>query len=301
LLYFSLPSSTFYTTPSTCFINSLFTPNWLENYRQLLNSFLTRRRITEFTTPEILNTWTKIMLAFWLFGTECSELLRKKKRNRFTVWARCRAHFVSLSFIFLFTGLVHALSTWDILWAQVHHVAAVLEDVRKCSGFFNKISILFAPPGWRLPEEGSAWIAPEIPPINPKQKKYSPPIPTKLVIYITTQFLATFIIAVVFIYTKLQFNLLETILMCVYIAYCLEVYGLVMNQSRHNTLTLEAVRIALDFCVLHYFFPSMAILNHVVGLSAAFKALSIAWLFVIREEFKFLPASKAPPVGTAST
>ena len=45
-------------------------------------------------------------------------------------------------------GLVHPLSTWDPLWAQIHHLVYIFKTIWSHKGLKGKISFLFKGPGW---------------------------------------------------------------------------------------------------------------------------------------------------------
>ena len=45
-------------------------------------------------------------------------------------------------------GLVHPLSTWDPLWAQIHHLVYMFKTIWSHKGLNGKISFLFKGPGW---------------------------------------------------------------------------------------------------------------------------------------------------------
>jgi len=224
------------------------------------------------------------------------EYLDKNFGGILIVWDRLFGTFAEEKITPVY-GLVHPLNTWDIIWTQVHHLAYIFEETKKYSNIMSKLSIIVAPPGWTLTSDEKNWIAPEIPEIKPKQGKYNPTISSKVLTYLVPQFLCTIVVTIAFVYGKPSFNFVETLVLCIYLTYCLQSYGLIMNNHSHS-FRVEEVRIVLDFLVAQYFFRSMPMISPFVGLFSIFEAISFGWLFAIRTEFP--SHKKADPVGNAS-
>lgn len=187
-------------------------------------------------------------------------------------------------------GLVHQLGTWDILWAQLHHLFVIIDDVSRARGISNKIKIALAGPGWTLAKDGRTWVAHELPAIDWKQPKYDPYVPASVTWYVFAQFLVTIFFSTIFLKTAkyMSFNL--SLFVTFYIVFCLEVYGLTFNRSQYSR-HLEVARIFITFglslhlmqCYLsevHQYYAVLAS-GMFIGISLKmFEAIQSDWQFV---------------------
>jgi hypothetical protein len=220
-------------------------------------------------------------------------------------------------------GLVHQLATWDVLWAQLHHLFVIIDEVTRARGIPNKIRIALAGPGWTLAKDGRTWVAHELPAIDWKQPKYDPYVPTKVTWYVFAQFLVTIIFSMVslqfmngvvayavrgslmcfnmcylfyLIFKKIFFKTAKymsfnlSIFVTLYIVFCLEVYGLTFNRSQYSR-HLEVARIFITFglslhlmqCYLSEIYQYYAVLA-----SGMFIGLSLKMFEAIQSDWQFV-------------
>eukprot|EP00026_Physarum_polycephalum_P008272 Phypoly_transcript_08354.p1 GENE.Phypoly_transcript_08354~~Phypoly_transcript_08354.p1 ORF type:complete len:428 (+),score=37.73 Phypoly_transcript_08354:126-1409(+) len=184
-------------------------------------------------------------------------------------------------------GLVHPIRTWDVIYAQVHHLIYLYQEASKYSRLQNKIAVIFAPPGWTISEKTNSWIAPEIPPIDYTQPKYKTNIPRKITLYLLVRFVVT-----LHVFSVQQGNALSFVdssLLCFYLIFCLQTYGLILNKSAYSYAT-EVARTATDLGLAAYFERTGQSTHFLFGLSNTwgllFYVISVIWLVQIRKEFR---------------
>eukprot|EP00026_Physarum_polycephalum_P011378 Phypoly_transcript_11597.p1 GENE.Phypoly_transcript_11597~~Phypoly_transcript_11597.p1 ORF type:complete len:396 (+),score=39.39 Phypoly_transcript_11597:86-1189(+) len=186
-------------------------------------------------------------------------------------------------------GLVHPLNTWGNIWAQIHHFVYVLQCIWNTPGIANKVLVTFYPPGWSVDKTGE-WIAPEIPALDPKHKKFDPQIPQRLSVYMLLQFAGTAIIYIIYSLIISQVTWFDALLGAVYLFLCLEVYGFVLEGHRFG-LRLEIIRLSITFLLaLRFSFYSVG--NTALWTWIAFSFVSSFWCFALRKDFGACVAPK---------
>jgi len=184
-------------------------------------------------------------------------------------------------------GLVHPIRTWDVIYAQTHHLVYVFQEASKYSKLQNKIAVIFAPPGWTISEKTNSWIAPEIPAIDHTQPKYKTHIPSKITAYLLVRFLVTLHVFNVQQGNSLPFSVSS--LLCFYIIFCLETYGLILNKSAY-AYAMEVARTACDLVLAIYLVRSAQSTIFLFGamntFGLLFYVLSVVWLVMLRDQFR---------------
>jgi len=186
-------------------------------------------------------------------------------------------------------GLVHPIATWDVIWVQVHHIFAVASEVSRARGIGNKIRMALAGPGWTLAKDGVTWVAHPIPAIDWKQPKYDPYVPGKVTLYVFVQFAVTLIMSVIFLKTARFLGFKLSMVITMYIVFCLEVYAKTFNRSS-SSKPLEVIRIFLTFGLSLYLtqaFLSVDVQYYAVLASGMFIGLSLKMFEAIQYDWQF--------------
>lgn len=214
------------------------------------------------------------------------EYLDKNFGGALIIWDRIFGTFAEEQTTPIY-GLVHPLRTWDVFWAQVHHLVYIYEEASKYSLWRNKIAVTFAPPGWTISEKTNSWIAPDTVPVDPTEPRYKTELPSKLTVYLVVRFVLTIVVFNVVVANKFQFW--ESLLLCVYITFCLETYGLILNKSVY-AYTAEFTRIGFELLVTAYFLRHTTLAQSTlfqIGISTGSLVylLSVSWLISLRDQF----------------
>jgi len=167
-------------------------------------------------------------------------------------------------------GLIHQLNTWDVIWAQIHHVVYIVHEVNNTSGIGNKLKAIF---------KVSELETNPPPPVDYKQPKYDPYVSTHLTVYLGLQFLITAVAFCVFLKVHKSWGFFHIITVTFYFIFCLEVYSFCFNRSKYAKY-LEVFKILLTLLVGSYYTTYTSFL-------AIYCVVSLSFIFALDKEWKF--------------
>jgi len=180
-------------------------------------------------------------------------------------------------------GLVHPLNTWGIVWAQVHHFVYTIQLMWNTPGIVNKFLVAAYPPGWTVAKTGE-WIAPFIPSLDPKHKKFDPQIPLPVTIYMLSQFTCTSTAYIVYSLIISHVTLVDAVVGALYLFLCLEVYGYVLEGHRFAR-RLELLRLSLSLSLSLRFTFYLSFSSLFLWTWITFSFISFIWFFYLRNAF----------------
>jgi sterol desaturase/sphingolipid hydroxylase (fatty acid hydroxylase superfamily) len=83
-------------------------------------------------------------------------------------------------------GITKPLASWNPIWAQIHYWVELIGMARRARRLRDRVRVFFEAPGWRPQELGGFQAAPEVD--RDTLRKYDPPLPRALKIYVLAQF-----------------------------------------------------------------------------------------------------------------
>lgn len=183
-------------------------------------------------------------------------------------------------------GITKPLKSWNPLWANFAHYAAIYQDFKNVPGVKDKLRLLVKKPGW-LPESMGGHRAPKAVPND--YQKFDNRTPLKLNLYVIVQFLIVMAATLLFLYHLKNLEDLAKISSAVMIIASVACFGLLFENRKWGEL-LEYFRLAAAAMVFVYvlagFEPSALILVS----TTLYLAFSVGWFASIRRELRLVKA-----------
>lgn len=180
-------------------------------------------------------------------------------------------------------GITKPINSWNAVWANFSHYAAMKEDLKLITKWSDKIKYLFKKPGWLPAELGGYHPAPAIDKSN--YHKYVTPAPVQLNYYVLFQYIICLVCTAIFLFKQGQFELgqkaVATVLISVWV-----VNSGVLFENKGWVRIAEWVRIII--------YPLIAVglayayqLNPVFyGIALAYGVVSSLWFFSVSRNAK---------------
>jgi alkylglycerol monooxygenase len=141
-------------------------------------------------------------------------------------------------------GLVHPLSSWDPLWAQLHHYAYIWKRLwSEESGWSFKLQFLFKGPGWS-PGKPRLGLREDIPQVSPDEKPYDTAVPTWLNVYIVIHFTIILILSRALVEVRTNLHPVVLVGIVAFFVFSLTCMGLFLDH-RPRSVPMEMTRLTL--------------------------------------------------------
>jgi len=137
-------------------------------------------------------------------------------------------------------GITTPLETWNPVWAQVHYWVELFGKARRADRWLDRLRLLWKPPGWNPEDLGGFAPAPEVD--RASYRKYDPPAPRAVKLYVLAQFVGVNAVATAFLFGSGRMTGLGRAAAAVAIAASLAALGGLLDR-RAWAYRLEVVRV----------------------------------------------------------
>ena len=97
-------------------------------------------------------------------------------------------------------GITRPLESWNPVWANFHYWAELWRTARRATRLEDRLRIFWKPPGWKPAELGGYEPAPEVD--TATYRKFDPPAPGTLKVYVLVQFVLVNLLASAFLFLQ---------------------------------------------------------------------------------------------------
>jgi hypothetical protein len=178
-------------------------------------------------------------------------------------------------------GITRPLNSWNAVWANMSHYAAMGSDLKRIPKWNDRIKYLFMKPGWLPSYLGGYRPAPEVDPSI--FKKYDTPSPLSLNLYVLFQYVLCLVGTAVFLFNADKFLLPEKAFITALITLTVVNCG-VLFEGRKWVRWSEWIRIisypALLSVVTYTF--DYSIWFHAVSLT--YLVISFTWFYSLQRQ-----------------
>ena len=183
-------------------------------------------------------------------------------------------------------GITRPLKSWNPLWANFAHYAAIYEDMKSVPGIKDKLRLLVKKPGW-LPESMGGYRAVKEVPHN--YRKFDNRTPLKLNLYVIVQFLVIMAATLLFLYHLKNLEDVAKIASALIIIASVACFGLLFENRRWSEI-LEYLRLAAAAMVFIYTLAGFEPSALLVISTTIYLGLSMGWFASIRRELRLVKA-----------
>jgi sterol desaturase/sphingolipid hydroxylase (fatty acid hydroxylase superfamily) len=138
-------------------------------------------------------------------------------------------------------GIVHPLSSWNPLWANVHYLADIWRMARESDRMVDRIAFVFAPPEWRPKSMGGNVVIPDV--SRATQTKYDAHGTRGVAAYVTVGFGLVAIATTGMLWVQAQSSLADLAIVASIILATLIGFGALFEMKRW-AVPFEIVRLA---------------------------------------------------------
>jgi len=207
------------------------------------------------------------------------------------IWDRIFGTFQEEDEVAVF-GLVHPLTSWDVLYGQFHHYIYMIQRLYAEKGLSNKLAVIWKGPGWH-PGVGRLGDISEVPAIDYSQAGYDPQIPAYLSIYVVVHFVVVTIMSF-FLFSDRFHSYFLHVMVTLFLIFSLQTFA-AMFDRKPTAIAMEVTRIIIflvaevvcwfiykdDFLFLWYKQEDSQLLpgiNRPVRILRVFFLLSLCWI-----------------------
>ena len=183
-------------------------------------------------------------------------------------------------------GITRPLKSWNPLWANFAHYAAIYEDMKSVPGIKDKLRLLVKKPGW-LPESMGGYRAVKEVPVN--YRKFDNRTPLKLNLYVIVQFLVIMAATLLFLYHLKNLEDVAKIASALIIIASVACFGLLFENRRWSEI-LEYLRLAAAAMVFIYTLAGFEPSALLVISTTIYLGLSMGWFASIRRDLRLVKA-----------
>ncbi|XP_061182828.1 alkylglycerol monooxygenase-like [Saccostrea echinata] len=176
-------------------------------------------------------------------------------------------------------GLVHPLTSWDPINAQICHLKYMWSVFKETKGFANKLAVIWKGPGW-APGKPRTGLTEDIPDIHAPQEKFDRRLPLWTNLYIWIHMLLLIVFYGVLARYKTEFSPYLTVTGVVFIIFTLSTFG-ALYDNRSRASIQELLR-CLVFLVVVKSVAAPSFISSLPGLSLLLVYLMslFVWFFV---------------------
>nr|XP_022314509.1 alkylglycerol monooxygenase-like isoform X2 [Crassostrea virginica] len=190
-------------------------------------------------------------------------------------------------------GLVHPLTSWDPINAQLCHLKYMWSVFKETRGMQNKLAVLWKGPGW-APGKPRTGLIEDIPDIHAPQAKFDRQLPLWTNLYIWTHMLLLIVFYGVLAHYKSELSPYITLAGVLFIVLTLSSFGALYDHRPRASLQ-ELLRCAFLLLIVNGTAASSFISSiHGQALIAIYLASCAIWLFVCLRQFSVKFKSKSP-------
>lgn len=171
-------------------------------------------------------------------------------------------------------GITNPLASWNPLWANLHYWIELGGLARRTRSLRDRIRLFLKPPGWRPQELGGFVPAPEVD--ARAHRKYDPPAPPDVKLYVLVQFVLLNVVASLYLFTQGRLGQWGRIAAAAGIVVALVSLGGLLERQVW-AFRLEAARAAVVFVTAGALLPGLAL--RLAGALAA--AGLLGWLLTL--------------------
>jgi alkylglycerol monooxygenase len=172
-------------------------------------------------------------------------------------------------------GITKPLASWNPVWAQIHYWVELIGMARRARRLRDRVRVFFEAPGWRPQELGGFQPAPEV--NRETLRKYGPPQPRAVKIYVLAQFVLLNVFTSFFLFSQSAWTSFARVAAAAAIVVSVLSLGGLLERKRwaHG---LETVRLAGGAAAL----PWVATNPALAAIGLGFVLASLAWQWRLR-------------------
>ncbi|XP_048727922.1 alkylglycerol monooxygenase-like isoform X2 [Ostrea edulis] len=176
-------------------------------------------------------------------------------------------------------GLVHPLTSWDPINAQICHLRYMWTAFKETKGFQNKLAVIWKGPGW-APGKPRTGLMEDIPDIHAPQEKFDRQLPLWINLYIWTHMLLLIVFYGILAHFKTENSPYISLTGVVFIVFTLSSFGALYDHRSRASLQ-ETVRCFVFLLIVRGFAtPSAVSSSPGLSLIALYLASFAIWFFV---------------------
>jgi sterol desaturase/sphingolipid hydroxylase (fatty acid hydroxylase superfamily) len=186
-------------------------------------------------------------------------------------------------------GITTPINSWNAVWANFSHYAAMGKDLKRIPNLWDKIRYLFKKPGWLPDYLGGYRAAPEVD--KSTYKKYETPSALTLNLYVLFQYILCLAGTAYFLNNASKFTLEEKAYITVLISIVVVNCG-VLFENRKWVVYAEWLRIILypSIVLMLVYIGQFTSIWWVIG-STAYLAISLLWFSVVTRQLRYVQAA----------
>lgn len=181
-------------------------------------------------------------------------------------------------------GITKPLKSWNPLWANFAHYVDIYHDVKKVSGFQDKLRVLVKKPGW-LPQSLGGYRAPKE--VCTDYQKFDNKTPMRLNLYVIVQFLIVIIGTLAFLYYLNTMPGTARVLSAAIIVLSVAIFGLLF-ENRRWIKVVEYLRLISVALVTVYTIGGFHPQLELILLATTGLAISVAWFARVNKQLKLV-------------
>jgi sterol desaturase/sphingolipid hydroxylase (fatty acid hydroxylase superfamily) len=167
-------------------------------------------------------------------------------------------------------GITKPLESFNPVWANLHYWAELWNQARRAARPLDRLRVFWKAPGWRPEDLGGFEAAPEVDAAS--YRKYDPPAPRALRVYVFVQFVALNLVASAFLFQQATLSPLARTALAVLILVTVVSLGGLLD-GRSWAAGAETFRLAGGVAAGFWLTSTL-----VAGVFLAFQLASAGWL-----------------------
>ncbi|XP_046337405.2 alkylglycerol monooxygenase-like [Haliotis rufescens] len=183
-------------------------------------------------------------------------------------------------------GLVHPLSTWEPITAQLCQLNHIITTAWRIEGLGNKLSVVFKGPGWE-PGKPRLGCKEDLPQVESPVRKYDRSVPVSVSAYVWTHFT---LILVGYLYLSVHrqdFSTVMVLASVLYVCFSLSTFGLLYDNWKFSPV-MELVRCAVFIMACEVMdMPRYLVLSPLSALYVVYMGSSLLWGGLALQRWRF--------------
>jgi sterol desaturase/sphingolipid hydroxylase (fatty acid hydroxylase superfamily) len=179
-------------------------------------------------------------------------------------------------------GITTPLASWNPLWANFSNYVAIYKQMQETPRFWDKVKVIFYPPGWRPAELGGQMPIPAVD--RETTPKFNPVIPPALNYYALFQYFVITGGALAFFLTESKLPTDQRIICATLIIVAVVLNGAIL-EARRWAWVGEMVRLLLTLGIVYWILQGTTQFSLWIGVSASATAISFLWTLTLRKYF----------------
>lgn len=179
-------------------------------------------------------------------------------------------------------GITTPLASWNPVWANFANYVAIYKQMQETPRFWDKIKVIFYPPGWRPAELGGQMPIPYVD--RETTPKFNPIIPPALNYYALFQYFVITGGALAFFLTESKLPTDQRITGAMLIIVAVVLNGAIL-EARRWAWVGELVRLLATCGILYWILQGTAQFSLWIGVCVGLTIISFLWTLTLRKYF----------------